>query len=34
MNFVEQDGLLQLMETSGELGMRSAQAVSREFQFT
>lgn len=34
VNFVEQDGLLQLMETSGELGMRSAQAVSREFQFT
>ncbi len=34
VNFVEQEGLLQLMETSGELGMRSAQAVSREFQFT
>jgi CRP/FNR family transcriptional regulator, cyclic AMP receptor protein len=34
VNFVEQEGLLRLMETSGELGMRSAQAVSREFQFT
>ena len=34
VNFVEQDGLLRLMETSAELGLRSAQAVSREFQFT
>jgi CRP/FNR family cyclic AMP-dependent transcriptional regulator len=34
VNFVEQEGLLRLMETSGELGLRSAQAVSREFQFT
>jgi CRP/FNR family cyclic AMP-dependent transcriptional regulator len=34
VNFVEQDGLLRLMERSGELGLRSAQAVSREFQFT
>ena len=34
VNFVEQDGLLRLMEGSGELGLRSAQAVSREFQFT
>ena len=34
INFVEQEGLLHLMETSGELGLRSAQAVSREFQFT
>jgi len=34
VNFVEQDGLLRLMEQSGELGLRSAQAVSREFQFT
>jgi len=32
VNFVEQDGLLRLMERSGELGLRSAQAVSREFQ--
>jgi CRP/FNR family transcriptional regulator, cyclic AMP receptor protein len=34
VNFVEQEGLLRLMEQSGELGLRSAQAVSREFQFT
>jgi len=34
VNFVEQEGLLHLMEGSGELGLRSAQAVSREFQFT
>jgi CRP/FNR family cyclic AMP-dependent transcriptional regulator len=34
VNFVERDGLLRLMERSGELGLRSAQAVSREFQFT
>jgi CRP/FNR family transcriptional regulator len=34
VNFVEQEGLLRLMEGSGELGLRSAQAVSREFQFT
>ena len=33
VNFVERDGLLRLMERSGELGLRSAQAVSREFQF-
>jgi CRP/FNR family transcriptional regulator, cyclic AMP receptor protein len=32
VNFVERDGLLRLMERSGELGLRSAQAVSREFQ--
>jgi CRP/FNR family cyclic AMP-dependent transcriptional regulator len=34
VNFVEQEGLLRLMEQSGELGLRSAQAVSRDFQFT
>ena len=34
VNFVEQERLLRLMEQSGELGLRSAQAVSREFQFT
>ena len=28
----ERDGLLRLMERDGELGLRSAQAVSREFQ--
>jgi CRP/FNR family transcriptional regulator len=32
VNFVERDGLLRLMERSGELGLRSALAVSREFQ--
>lgn len=32
INFVERDGLLRLMERSGELGLRSALAVSREFQ--
>lgn len=34
VNFVERDGLLRLMERSGELGLRSALAVSREFQTT
>ena len=33
VNFVEREGLLRLMERSGELGLRSAQAVSREFQY-
>jgi CRP-like cAMP-binding protein len=33
VNFVEREGLLRLMEQSGELGLRSAQAVSREFQY-
>jgi CRP/FNR family transcriptional regulator len=33
VNFVERNGLLRLMERSGELGLRSAQAVSREFQY-
>jgi CRP/FNR family cyclic AMP-dependent transcriptional regulator len=33
VNFVDKDGLLRLMERSGELGLRSAQAVSREFQY-
>lgn len=33
VNFVDRDGLLRLMERSGELGLRSAQAVSREFQY-
>lgn len=33
VNFVDRQGLLRLMERSGELGLRSAQAVSREFQF-
>jgi CRP/FNR family cyclic AMP-dependent transcriptional regulator len=32
VNFVEREGLLQLIERSGELGLRSALAVSREFQ--
>lgn len=32
VNFVEREGLLRLMERSGELGLRSALAVSREFQ--
>jgi CRP/FNR family transcriptional regulator len=32
VNFVEREGLLQLMERSGELGLRSALAVSRDFQ--
>jgi CRP/FNR family cyclic AMP-dependent transcriptional regulator len=32
VNFVERDGLLRLMERSGELGLRSALAVSRDFQ--
>jgi CRP/FNR family transcriptional regulator len=34
VNFVERDGLLKLIEHNGELGLRSAQAVSREFQST
>jgi len=34
VNFVERDGLLRLMERNGELGLRSALAVSREFQTT
>jgi CRP/FNR family transcriptional regulator len=33
VNFVDRDGLLRLMERSGELGLRSAQAVSHEFQY-
>lgn len=33
VNFVERDGLLRLMGRSGELGLRSAQAVSHEFQY-
>jgi CRP/FNR family transcriptional regulator len=33
VNFVDGVGLLRLMERSGELGLRSAQAVSREFQY-
>ena len=32
VNFIEREGLLRLMERSGELGLRSALAVSREFQ--
>ena len=32
VNFIERDGLLRLMERNGELGLRSALAVSREFQ--
>ena len=34
VNFVEREGLLRLMGRSGELGLRSALAVSREFQST
>jgi len=33
VNFVDRDGLLRLMERGGELGLRSAQAMSREFQY-
>src|SRR5438445_9201389 len=33
VNFIDGDGLLRLMERSGELGLRSAQAVSRAFQY-
>jgi len=32
VNFIEREPLLRLMERSGELGLRTAQAVSREFQ--
>jgi len=32
VNFVEREGLLRLIERNGELGLRSALAVSREFQ--
>lgn len=32
VNFVEREALLRLMERNGELGLRSALAVSREFQ--
>ncbi|HZP18008.1 MAG TPA: Crp/Fnr family transcriptional regulator [Terriglobales bacterium] len=32
VNFVEREGLLRLMERNGELGLRSALAVSRDFQ--
>ena len=32
VNFVEREGLLRLTERSGELGLRSALAVSRDFQ--
>jgi CRP/FNR family transcriptional regulator len=32
VNFVEREALLRLMERSGELGLRSALAVSRDFQ--
>jgi CRP/FNR family transcriptional regulator, cyclic AMP receptor protein len=32
INLAEREGLLRLMERSGELGLRSALAVSREFQ--
>jgi len=32
VNFVERDGLLRPIERNGELGLRSALAVSREFQ--
>jgi len=34
VNLVEREGLLRLIERNGELGLRSAQAVSKEFQFT
>jgi CRP/FNR family transcriptional regulator len=33
VNFVDREGLLRLIERSGELGLRSALAVSREFQY-
>jgi len=32
VNLIERDRLLQMMQENGELGMRTAQAVSREFQ--
>ena len=32
INFVERDALLRLMEKNGELGLHTAQALSREFQ--
>ncbi|MBS1851985.1 MAG: Crp/Fnr family transcriptional regulator [Acidobacteria bacterium] len=32
LNFVERSALLKLIEKSGELGLKSARAVSREFQ--
>jgi len=32
VNFVEREALIRLMERSGELGLRAAQALSREFQ--
>lgn len=32
VNFVEREALLRLMERSGEIGLHSAQALSREFQ--
>lgn len=34
VNYVERDGLVRLLEQSGELGLHSAQAVSREHQST
>jgi CRP/FNR family cyclic AMP-dependent transcriptional regulator len=34
VNYVEREGLLRLLERNGELGLRSAQAVSREHQST
>ena len=34
VNYVERESLMRLLEQSGELGMRSAQAVSREHQST
>ncbi len=32
VNFVDRAGMLRLIERNGELGLRAAQAVSREFQ--
>jgi CRP/FNR family transcriptional regulator len=32
VNFIERDAFLKLMETNGEIGLRSAQVLSREFQ--
>ena len=32
VNFIERDALLKLMERNGEIGLRSSQALSREFQ--
>ena len=32
MNFIEREALMRLMEKNGEMGLHSAQALSKEFQ--